>query len=274
MNEVLDRFVAVCRADERVVAAFVTGSQATGTADAHSDLDLGVVTTDAAYAAFSAGGEAFVRLLGEPVFVERFSDGGPLFFVLADGTEGELAVGRESDFTRVAAGPHRVLLDKTGVLAGATFVGQRPDAAEQRELMRQQVVWFWHDLSHFITAMARGQHWWAYGQIEALRRFCINLARLQHDPFDADIGTECYWKIDKALPPEQLAALRETIGSMKPAAMLAAARAIVRVYQALAPPLARAHGIEYPAALERIVLDRLAALAPGPSEASVPRDLC
>jgi hypothetical protein len=267
MNEVLDRFVAACRADARVVAAFVTGSQATGTADAHSDLDLGVVTTDAAYEAFPAGGEAFVRLLGEPVFVERFSAGGPLFFVLADGTEGELAIGRESDFTRVAAGPHRVLLDKTGILAGATFVGHRLDAAEQREVVRQQVVWFWHDLSHFITAMARGQHWWAYGQIEALRRFCVNLARLRHDPSDTDVGTECYWKIDNALPAKELLALQETICPMQPVAMLAAARTIVRLYQALAPPLAQAHGIGYPAALERIVLDRLAFLVRDSSSA-------
>src|SRR5437763_1869536 len=64
---VLDRFVAACQADERVVAAFLGGSYASGTADAYSDLDLGLITTDAAYDEFVAGREAFIRRLGEPV---------------------------------------------------------------------------------------------------------------------------------------------------------------------------------------------------------------
>ena len=44
---VLDRFVAACRADERVVAAFLSGSYAGGAADEYSDLDLGVIITAA-----------------------------------------------------------------------------------------------------------------------------------------------------------------------------------------------------------------------------------
>ena len=61
---IVDRFVAACRADERVVAAFLGGSYARGTADAHSDLDLYVVTADGAYADFFADRAAFVRRLG------------------------------------------------------------------------------------------------------------------------------------------------------------------------------------------------------------------
>jgi len=37
---VMNRFVAACQADERVVAAFLGGSYARGTTDAYSDLDL------------------------------------------------------------------------------------------------------------------------------------------------------------------------------------------------------------------------------------------
>ena len=40
----IPRFVAACRADERVVAAFLGGSYARGTADAYSDLDLSLIT--------------------------------------------------------------------------------------------------------------------------------------------------------------------------------------------------------------------------------------
>ena len=52
---VISRFIAACQADERVVAAFLGGSYATGRADTYSDLDLFLITTDAAYADFFAG---------------------------------------------------------------------------------------------------------------------------------------------------------------------------------------------------------------------------
>ena len=60
---VLDRFVAACQADERVVAAFLAGSYARGGADTYSDLDLGLITTDDAFEGFIASREAFVRQL-------------------------------------------------------------------------------------------------------------------------------------------------------------------------------------------------------------------
>ena len=50
-------------------------------------------------------------------------------------------MGRESAYSEVANGPHWVLLDKTGVLEGAAFVGRHPDEDEQREELRRLVVW-------------------------------------------------------------------------------------------------------------------------------------
>jgi predicted nucleotidyltransferase len=69
----MERFVAACREDERVMAAFLGGSYARGTADAHSDLDLYVITTDGAFDAFCVERAAFIRNLGEPpwTFTEK-----------------------------------------------------------------------------------------------------------------------------------------------------------------------------------------------------------
>jgi predicted nucleotidyltransferase len=78
---VLNRFVAACQADARVVAAFLGGSYAHGTADAYSDLDLGLITTDMAYEDFLAGRAAFIRLLGEPLFLETFHHPNFAFFI-------------------------------------------------------------------------------------------------------------------------------------------------------------------------------------------------
>ena len=63
----IDRFVAVCQSDPRVIAAFLGGSYAGGKADAYSDLDLGLITTDGTYKNFLAGREAFIGQLGEPL---------------------------------------------------------------------------------------------------------------------------------------------------------------------------------------------------------------
>jgi hypothetical protein len=259
-DAVVASFTAACRADERVVAAFLGGSHATGTADEHSDVDLYAIVADAAYDGFVADSPAFVRRLGEPISCEPWRSRHGLdfvFFVLADGIEGELGLARESGFADVHGGAHRVLVDRKGLLDGFVFAPHRPDAATQLETLRGQVEWFWHDLSHFVKAIARDQPWWAYGALEGLRRTCVQLARLRHD-FGAD--PEGFEKVDEALPAALLAPLRDTVCPPDRAAMLRAARAIVAVYQELARPLAQAHGLRYPGEHERVMLERLARL--------------
>jgi hypothetical protein len=254
---IMNRFVAAGLADERVVAAFLGGSYAKGTADVYSDLDFGLITTDEAYDDFTASREAFLRRLGEPVFLEDYHGGGAdfVFFIFSDGTEGELGLGRESHFTHIHVGPYRVLFDKKGILAGAVFSWHEPAQAEQIETLRRLINWFWHDLSHhFITPMARGQLWSAYGALEELRLTCVNLARLRQNFQDTAEG---YEKVEQALSVEQLAPLQATCCPMERGAMLQAALLIVRFYQELAPPLAQTHGIPYPADLARVLYDRL-----------------
>ena len=139
---VVDRLIAAGRADDRVLAAFLGGSYARGTADAHSDLDLGLITTDAAYDGFIDGLRGFVGQLGEPVFFESFSLPSLVFFIFADGTECELVVGREGAFHHIHSGPYRVLIDKTGILADAVFTWPDVERQEQAETLRRLIYWF------------------------------------------------------------------------------------------------------------------------------------
>ncbi len=254
---ITNRFVAACQVDERVVAAFIGGSYARGTTDIYSDLDFGLIITDKAYDDFLAGREAFIRLLDEPVFLEDYYGDGAdfVFSIFSDGTEVELALGRESHFNHIYVGPYRVFLDKKGILAGAIFSWQEPTQAEQIETLRRLINWFWHELSHhFITPMARGQLWSAYGALEDMRLTCVNMARLRQN-FSAK--AEGYEKVEQTLSVEQLAPLQASICLMERDAMLQAALTIVRFYQELAHSLAQAHGIPYPADLARVMCDRL-----------------
>jgi predicted nucleotidyltransferase len=260
-ESVIERFAALCLADQRVVAAFLGGSYASGSADDQSDVDLYVVVEDGAYEGFVANATVFVRRLGETVFGEVWrSPGGHVlvFFVLVDGTEGELGLARESAFADVHGGAHRTLVDKKGLLDGVVFPRHRADPVEQVEALRGHIEWFWHDLSHFVKGMARGQSWWALGTLNDLRRICVQLARLRHDFGGVPEG---YEKVDEALPAELLAPLRETVAPFDRVEMLRAARAIVGIYQGLARPLAREHGLTYPTGHERVILERLARLS-------------
>jgi len=254
---VTNRFVAACQADERIVAAFLGGSYASGKADAHSDLDLYLVAADEAYEALCANRETFIRRLGEPLFLEDFGASHGLFYIFADGTEGELWIGRESHYKHIHAGPYQVLLDKKGILAGVVFPAREADPAEQVKLLRQLIIEFWHEVSHFSKAMARGQLWFAYGQLEVMRHMCVNLARLRHNFADAGVGEEPYFKIEEAMPIEQLAPLQATYCPMEYEAMRQAGRIILRFYQETVSSLAQTHGIPYPAELERVLVAQL-----------------
>ena len=254
---VINRFIAACQADERVVAAFLGGSFARNAADAYSDLDLYLITTNEAYDTFFAEHEAFIRQLGEPIFLETYHGGYAnfVFFTFPDGVEGELGLGSESRFTNIHCGPYRVLLDKKGILTKASFPDLQVAQATQIETLHRHISWFWHDLSHhFITTMARGQLWSAYGALEDMRRTCVNLVRLREN-FQAE--AEGYEKVEQAIAIEQLAPLQATFCPMERAAMLHAILVIVQFYKELAPPLAQAHGIPYPYDLAQMMANRL-----------------
>lgn len=252
----VERFVAACAADERVVAAFLGGSYARGTADAHSDLDLYAITTDSAFEDFCRTRAAFIHQVDEPLFLEDFGSSDMIFFIFPDDTEGELGIGRAGAFTQIHSGPYRVLLDKIGILDNASFPTHEADLAEQSAKLRQLLYWFWHELSHFVTAMQRDQLWWAHGQVEVMRLHCVNLARLRHNFTDPYVSDE-YFKVELALPVAQIAALETTYCPLKKTAMLQAVFVILDFYREVAPSLVQAHDLVYPVELERLIVARL-----------------
>jgi hypothetical protein len=149
------------------------------------------------------------------------------------------------------------LLDKKAILVGARFPRQEPDGEAQVELLRRQIAGFWHEFSHFTKAMGRGQLWFAYGEIEAMRQICINLARLRYNFSDGWVGDEPYFKIEDVMPVEPLSPLRATCCPMEPGSMLQAARLLLRFYQESASALAAAHGLAYPAELESLLVNHM-----------------
>jgi predicted nucleotidyltransferase len=255
IQPLLDRFVEACSNDERIVAAFLGGSHGRGQADAYSDVDLCVIARDDAYEALVGDRAGFVGRLGTPLFFEDFGFTGLVFFVLADGTEGELFFGSEARLEELEPGPTiRTLFDPGGILDGVAFAEERTDPAGQHEVLRQSLAWFWHELSHFIAAIGRGELWWATGQLESLRGHCVNLVRIEHGAF---AGEEPYEKLDRTIDLAALSPIAETFVPMERDALLRAARELVRFYREKAPGVAEANGATYPVELQELMVKRL-----------------
>jgi len=259
LDEVLERFADACRADQRIVAGYLTGSHVTGMADAYSDVDLCVVATDGQRDAVWADRGVIVRRLGDPLQIEDFDGHDTVFFILAGGADGELTVTDVGAMAQSSRGPHRAVHDPDGILAGVAFVGSEPDADAQVEQLRRCVEWFWHDMAHFTAALGRGQPWWAAGQLDALRGYCVNLARLRAD-FMGHL--DAFDKLDAAVPAGDLAPLAPTYVPFVPVQMLVAARTLADYYRDVVPDLAAAQGIPYPTELEALMRARLDALEP------------
>jgi len=253
----LDRFTEACQSDDRVLAAFLGGSYAKGRADAFSDLDLTLITTEPAFESFVADREAFIRRIGEPLFLEDFGLPNIVFLMFADGTEAEIHFASPGCLGDIESGPFEVLLDKTGILAGVEFPPGVAHPLEQTEKLHLMIYGFWHELSHFVVAIGREQLWWARGQLDALRSISVNLARLRKNFSDEGAGEEPYFKVDEAVSSGDLSPLEETFCPMEPSAMLRAVRRILDFYEDLAPALAEAHGILYPSELEHMMQQRL-----------------
>jgi predicted nucleotidyltransferase len=251
---VLDRFVRVCAEDDRIVAGLLGGSHARGEADAFSDVDLCVIAKDEDLSDVVADRAGLVGRLGDPLFIDDFGLTDIVFFVLADGTEGEIFFGSERRLHELEAGSHRTLFDPSGILDGVTFAEERVDPAHQEAVLREALSWFWHELSHFIAAIGRGHRWWAAGQLEALRAHCVNLVRIEHG---AAAGDEPYEKLDRTAPVESLSSLEATFVPPEPSVMVEAAVELVRFHRDLGTRVAEAHGLRYPWELARMTGGRL-----------------
>ena len=230
------RFAAAAEQEPRVLAAFLGGSLAAGTADPVSDLDLYVVARAEDYASFFADREAFVRSWAEPLFLAETLDFEGLgfdmtHFVLGDGVHGELAFGHEGNFLALHGGPYEVLVDKVGLLDGVTFPLHLPSDEERRRAVEHALGWFFYDALNLGKLLVRGQLISAAAALASLRAHCTLLIE------------------DDALAQR----LFETVRASDVADMWQATFALVELHRTAGPGAADRYGLAYPDDLARVV---------------------
>jgi predicted nucleotidyltransferase len=250
----LEHMQALAAADQRVLGLLLYGSRVTGKADAFSDLDLGVITTDAGARELVRERAALLAQVGEVLFLEDFGDPTHTHAILADGAAFEFIVRPIGEL--VDDGPHQIVLDKDGQVAAALArkVAREPEVFSA-EGVRRQIQYFWHEVEHLVTALGRRDLLWAHGGLEEMRGICLRLARAAAG-VDAE-DEEPYWKVDTALDAELLERLRATIVPAETAPMRRAAGELLEIYRSLAHPLAERNGIAYPERLDALLSARL-----------------
>jgi hypothetical protein len=229
----LQAFVSAARDDDRIVAAFIGGSFASGSWDAHSDLDLYVVVEDDAYDAFLADRRDFVGRLGTLLLSEDFNGFGfdMVIFLTDAGAEGELGIGRRSGFAEMHGGPFIAVKDAGAVLPAA-FPMDGPTDEQRAASMRRTVAWFWRQLALFATAAARGRTWSSFTYLDAARREAFDLAWLVERP---DRWPDGYEKAELHLEVATLEELARTVTPLDLDAMRVAARVLARFVTDRAP---------------------------------------
>jgi hypothetical protein len=229
----LQAFVSAAREDDRIAAAFIGGSFASGSWDAHSDLDLYVVVEDDAYDTFFTDRRDFVGRLGTLLLAEDFNGFGfeMVIFLTDAGAEGELGIGRRSGFADMHGGPFIAVKDVGGVLPAA-FPMDGPTEDQRAASLRRTVAWFWRQLALFATAAARGRAWSAFMYLDAARREAFNLAWLLERP---EGWPEAYEKAELNLEAATLEALAPTVTALDLDAMRAAAGALADFVSGRAP---------------------------------------
>jgi len=193
--------------------------------------------------------------LGRPLFLEVWGDENPeVFAILDDGSVVEMFFVRRRDLSTAEVGAITPLLDREGVLAGLELPVRPVARGDLVAATRDVLAWFWHDADHLLTALARGQEWWAYGQVEALRGHCVNVVRLGAG---RPSEPEPYWKLEAALSTEPLEDVRRTIVPIELPALSRAGRDLVTFFGRHGREAAETYNLDYPTELERLIASRL-----------------
>lgn len=216
----VERFAAACRADPLVLAAFLGGSYAGGSADAYSDLDLYVVTRPQDHAALCARREEFVRSWSVPLFLDTTVDFEGLgfdmvHFVLATGEYGEVALGHLGVLAQMHGGAFETLVDEESVLTGVTFPLVEPTVEERQEACRRALTWFWYEALAVAARIARHRPAAAASGLHRLHGRCLALVEASGDP---SLGAllDAAWAGRGPEPWDvlvRLAAVHRTVGS-------------------------------------------------------------
>jgi hypothetical protein len=231
----LQRITETLRDDQRIVAAWLSGSLGAGNADALSDIDVWAAVDDAACAEVCAARREYSAQVGAPVLIldgaQNAPAGGAALLVFYPGTLGILQV----DWYWVPQSmallpPNAHLLFKRGDIS-VVPASPLPAAADIKARLTQQVTFFWAMLPIIAKYILRHNPWKVVEMLRLVERTLEEVKTL--------VGL-------RALPPTFQEMPRGTVPA-DAASQVARIRQLAQEMEALSAPI-MALGGEVPAA--------------------------
>jgi hypothetical protein len=241
-DSILTRIVARARQDERVVAAWLTGSVGRGEDDAWSDLDLHLAIADDHLDAWWRARESLYREIAPPVFIQwempsNAQEGGRFQLVYFPGpVEVDWNVGPLSMASRPPAS--RMLFARQDIPVSRAW---SIDADERRERLQRATDFFWAMTPIAVKYAGRGATTDAVDQLELLARGLTEVWRLLHDSPNLSLQ-------NPLVEPELAAILPRMDPVIDPSRCLKAIVALMSAMNALRPQL-EAAAVRWPSPL-------------------------
>lgn len=233
-QRVIERLIALGEADPRVVAVWLEGSLADGTADPLSDVDAYVAVEDAAFEGVWADRRALAERIGQ-VLVSADVPAWGLFACILDGPI-KLDLHLTSVSRALAASrPAMLLLLDNADLASRLTVGWTPPIDEVRRRVETLLRMTFQGATWPVRLLARGQWWtWAMVQLELINDTLAPLLAVREDVGLLYKNRISMPRLLTGARRDQLAQLAEAVLRAVAARDLAAARdAHLRIYDAL-----------------------------------------
>lgn len=233
----LERIVDALNADERVVAAWLSGSFGRGGSeiDAWSDFDLHIAVEDESLSAFLSDRDTFYRQIGDPLLIQSdmasSSQPGSRFqLVIFPGPiEVDWIVGPESQAVR----PQETVV----LFARKTIPVEIPKPLapiERHDMASDSLVFFWAMAPIAVKYAARGESRRASSQIDLLTGAFIRLWRLVELPEGPDPSAAGQ---NRATEPDLDAILPRLEWEISPSHALGVIRALCAEVERLHPAL-------------------------------------
>lgn len=256
-DALLARIVGMLEADQRVRAAWLSGSFGRGEADAWSDLDLHIVVDDHLLAGFWSERDGLYIRVGQPVLVQPEMEsnsqaGGHFQLVVYDGPlEVDWNIGPLSQARRPSTS--QMIVEHVAVT-----VHTPPPIAPTNRLtwLDHQLTFFWAMAPIAVKYIGRAQTRRAVRQIDLLSGALVTLWRLVGDASEPDPGAAA---ANRVLEPDLARRLPTLSERIDPLVCLEVLRAQCAEVEKLHPAL-RALDVSIPRDMPDQV-HRLAALA-------------
>jgi hypothetical protein len=233
--------------DKRIIAAFLGGSLASGTADEYSDIDMYYVIEPSEYDSFHSNVKSLIERLGPLAYFDEHNNFGfdLVLFMLTDGTKGELGLATIDKMKVMHAGPFKVLVDKKGILKNADFPFEKSHIGEElRKDVEKQFRWYWYWYGIVLTSAARGHLWSAQDALNTMRDHLFKLLRYSSNLQPGQ-------KLERSLPRPLLVEIGKTLPSFDANSMRTAAASMTVILKRETQGLLKRTGANYPSLFEK-----------------------